>query len=62
LLIWQTFLDRHAIKGAKLVWWFGSAYTQRYPCKKNTNCTWPHGFVPVLIHRKEKILSGGFQV
>ena len=72
----RPFLVALAIRGAKSIRWVahGMPIVQsiapvvlkalpvtRYPLEKYTiACAF--GPVPVLIHRKEKILSGGFQV
>jgi hypothetical protein len=54
----RPFLIAFAIRGAKLV----PAFAENVILWRNTQIAHGFGPVPVLIHRKEKILSGGFQV
>ena len=60
VLVWQTFPDRFRDQGCQtdLV----QALTENVILWRNTQIACGFGRVPVLIHRKEKILSGGFQV
>jgi hypothetical protein len=40
----------------------GSGFLENVILVRKTQIAWGFGLSPVLIHRKEKILSGGFQV
>jgi len=40
----------------------GSGFWENVILWRKTQIACAFGFMPVLIHRKEKILSGGFQV